>query len=526
MRSRAALVLTAGLALIGVGVLGAMPANADAGHAEIEGSGSSWSAIAVGQWDADVKNLSGLKVTFTPSGSAQGRKDFALGTMDFGVTDIAYQGHDPLTGADDNAGTRPYAYLPIVAGGTAFTYQIVVGGKRVNNLRLSGTTLAKIFTNRITNWNDAAITTDNNGRKLPSLPITPVVHSEGSGSTAQFTAYLAKEYSNIWGPFNDGRSVMTKYFPRKGRAIAQNGSDGVMNYIASGAGNGSIGYDEYSYALNRGFPVAKLLNKAGYFTKPDEYNVAVALTQAIIDENPNSATYLMQKLDKVYVYHDVRTYPLSSYSYMLLPVGTNAQDSRLSTQKRQTLADYLYYSICVGQQVMGNLGYSPLPINLVIAGFGQVQKLKTADPAVDITRRDVRSCNNPTFIPGQPKKNHLAQIAPKPPLCDKIGQGPCIDGTSISSNSSSSGNGGKGKGSAAGGASTGPSAAARVDPDTGLAPSAAAGAVVAQANELAAARSNGLTGLLGPLAVVELAGILVGPIALHQWLVRRRREQP
>jgi phosphate ABC transporter phosphate-binding protein len=519
-------VVAAGLALIGVGVLGAMPAYADSSHAQIEGSGSSWSANAVNQWISDVNNQSGLQVIFTPSGSAQGRKDFALETTDFGVTDIAYQGHDPLTGADDNAGKRPYAYLPIVAGGTAFTYQILVSGKRVSNLRLSGTTLAKIFTNQISNWNDPAITADNNGRKLPSLPITPVVHSEGSGSTAQFTAYLAKEYSNIWGPFNEGKSVMTEYFPRKGRAIAQNGSDGVMNYIASAAGNGSIGYDEYSYALNRGFPVAKLLNKAGYFTKPDQYNVAVALTQAVIDQNPNSATYLMQKLDNVYVYNDVRTYPLSSYSYMLLPVGTDAQDSRLKTEKRQTLTDFLYYSICVGQQEMGNIGYSPLPINLVNAGFGQLQKLKTADPKVDITRRDVRSCNNPTFIAGKPNENHLAKIAPKPPLCDKVGQGPCIDGTATSSNNSGNGTGGKGNGNGAGGAaSAGPSASARVDPDTGVAPSAAAGAAAAQANELAAARS-GLAGLLAPLAGVELAVILVGPIALHQWLVRRRREQP
>ena len=53
----------------------------------------------------------------------------------------------------------------------------------------------------------------------------------------------------------------------------------------------------------------------------------------------------------------------------------------MTTAKRQTLADFLYYSICQGQAEIGPIGYSPLPINLVQAGFDQIAKLKTADPA-------------------------------------------------------------------------------------------------------------------------------------------------
>ncbi len=138
------------------------------------------------QWIADVQS-NGLQVVYTASGSAQGRKDFGFRTNDFAVTEIGYQGRDPLTGDADNSQGRAYAYLPIVSGGTAFPYQIRVGGQLVRNLRLSGRTLARIFTNQITNWNDPAITADNNGRVLPSLPIIPVVHSEGSGSSAHFT---------------------------------------------------------------------------------------------------------------------------------------------------------------------------------------------------------------------------------------------------------------------------------------------------------------------------------------------------
>ncbi|OLB79970.1 MAG: hypothetical protein AUI14_08675 [Actinobacteria bacterium 13_2_20CM_2_71_6] len=454
------------LLFLGLMVVNPAPATAATTHSQIEGSGSSWSANAVNQWIADVQQQ-GLPVVYTAPGSAQGRKDYAFGTVDYAVTDIPFQVRDPVSGDPDTSGGRPYVYLPIVAGGTAFPYQIKVGNQLVRNLRLSGLTIAKIFTNQITNWNDPAITSDNNGRQLPSLPIIPVVHSEGSGSSAQFTTYLASLYGNIWGPYNSGKNTLNEYFPRKGQAVAQNGSDGVMNFIASAAANGAIGYDEYSYALNANFPVAKLENAAGYFTLPTDKAVAKSLTQAVIGPD------LIQKLDNVYRYTDDRTYPLSSYSYMILPTGKGNEDGRLTTGKRQTLVDFLYYSICTGQREMGPIGYSPLPVNLVDDGFKQIQKLKDADPAVDITKRDTSTCNNPTFIAGHPERNYLAEIAPEPPLCDKRGQGPC---------------GTNGTGGAGG--------------------------------------SGGMAGVLGVLAVLELVAVLVVPVLLNQRLAARRRERP
>ena len=125
---------------------------------------------------ADVAS-EGIQVVYTPDGDAQGRQDFANRTSDFAVTSIGYQGLDPVTGVNDTSQGRPYAYLPIAAGGTAFPYQIRFDGQQVRNLRLSGETIAKIFTNQITNWDDPEITADNNGHALPSLPIIPVVQS-------------------------------------------------------------------------------------------------------------------------------------------------------------------------------------------------------------------------------------------------------------------------------------------------------------------------------------------------------------
>jgi phosphate transport system substrate-binding protein len=424
-RLRALVVLLAGaaclLALPGVAAADhAAPVAPRTTYAQIEGTGSTWSELIVQQWIADV-DANGMKVVYTGGGSSKGRKDFSQNSTDFAISEIPYQGVDEQGNADTSNG-REFAYLPIVAGGTAFTYQLKIGGQLVRNLRLSGDTIAKIFTNQITDWSDPAITKDNNGRQFPKLPITPVVRSDGSGTTAQFTLWMDKQYPDVWRPFY-GKSGLTSYYPRKGRAIGQAGSDQVMNTISGFAGNGTIGYVEYSYPLNKDYPVVKVLNKAGYYVEPTQYNTAVALTKAQINQDPSSQLYLTQILDGVYTNPDPRAYPISSYSYMIIPTG--ADDVRMTTAKRQTLADFMYYSLCAGQTKAGPYGYSPLPLNLVQAGFDQLAKLKAADPLVDITNRDVKSCNNPTFDGKNLSKNKLAQIAPQPAECDKDGAGPC-----------------------------------------------------------------------------------------------------
>ena len=419
--------LTVGALAAGAMLAGASTSSAADSHALIQGSGSSWAANAVNQWVADVASQ-GIQVVYTPDGDTQGRQDFANKTSDFSVTSIGYQGVDPVTGVSDTSNGRLYSYLPIAAGGTSFPYHIVLNGHQVRDLRLSGETLTKIFTNQITNWDDPEITKDDNGQALPSLPITPVVQSEGSGATAQLTRYFATEYPTIWNKFSPNTG-MTEYFPRQGNEIAQNGSNAAMNYIASSSANGSIGYVEYSYALSVNYPVVKMLNSAGYYTLPTQYNVAVALEKAQINMDPSSPDYLLQNLNNVYVDNDPRTYPLSSYVYMIEPTGAYpAPETNITTAKRQSIADFEYYAICQGQREIGPIGYSPLPVNLVEAGFGQIAKLKKADPNIDLTQRNILTCGNPTFVEGHPSANYLAQIAPMPQSCDKVGAGPCSTG--------------------------------------------------------------------------------------------------
>ncbi|MFZ4505684.1 MAG: substrate-binding domain-containing protein, partial [Microbacteriaceae bacterium] len=176
-------------------------------------------------------------------------------------------------------------------------------------------------------------------------------------------------------------------------------------------------YVEYSHALEAGFPVAKVLNDSNYYIEPTAKSVAVALTNAKINAD------LTQNLDGVYSSTDARSYPLSSYSYMIVPT----QATRVFTaQKGATLGAFAQYMLCEGQQQAEALGYSPLPMNLVQAGMDQIRKI----PGAGGVSVDLNTCNNPTFKPGDsPTSNLLAKTAPQPAECDKKGPNQCTTGT-------------------------------------------------------------------------------------------------
>lgn len=499
-----------GVALIAAGVFGAVPQAQAVGtvHAPIVGSGSTWSANALQAWIRNVWSNYSWKITYSESGSTQGRNDFANGTADFGVSEIPYAISNSNEG--DPRPARGFAYMPIVAGGTAFMYNLEIGGRRVTNLRLSGEALAKIFTGVVTVWNDPVIQEDNPGLALPATPIVPVVRSDGSGTSAQFSMWMRQVHPGIWDaycgvvgrPMAGGHCGITSNWPVAPSSgfVARSGANGVAGYVAQAHAVGSITFVEYSYALNSGFPVAKMLNDAGYFTEPTASNVAVALLSARINEDSGSVDYLTQDLSGVYGSADARTYPLSSYSYIILPTKL---ENNFTENKGLTLADFGAYFLCEGQQSAEVLGYSPLPINLVQAGQSQIQKVPGGDPAI----KGISACNNPTFDPNG--GNRLANEAPYPADCDRRGEMQCTWGTGGASN--------QGTGPSGGGGTTTGSDAAATDAGTGAGGVAAgSGGVVLDAKPVILQASpqeidKAPPNVIAPIAsTVAGAGLLLG----------------
>lgn len=391
----------------------------------VSGAGSTWSANALNQWIADVQQY-GMRVNYAPTGSSDGRKQFLSGTVDFAASDIPFQSHPDDGSAPEQPAPGSYAYMPITAGGTVFMYNLVINGQRVTNLRLSGENITKIFTGVITSWSDPALAADNPQLALPNRPIVPVVRSDGSGSTAQFTLWMISQFHDLWNAYcrRTGKYPAcgeTSYYPTVGGQVAQSGDLGVAGYVAQSYAQGAIGYVNYSYALNAHFPVAKMLNAAGYYTEPTAQNVAVSLLKAQVDTtDTDPSLYLTQQLGGVYNDTDPRTYPLSSYSYLILPTKVGGQ---FTPSKGKTLAAFSYYAMCQGQQESSSLGYSPMPVNLVRASFDQIRKI----PGAVVQDIKVESCNNPTFSTSSP--NLLADTAPQPQECDKKGATQCSTGT-------------------------------------------------------------------------------------------------
>jgi ABC-type phosphate transport system substrate-binding protein len=175
-------------------VAAAPPASAVTG-APISGAGSTWAENAILDWSASVQS-SGTSVNYAGTGSSDGRNEFRNGTVDFAASELPYGLTD--NGVTDPLPTRPFSYLPIVAGAVSFPYQLSVGGRKVTNLRLSGLTVAKIFTHAITQWNDPAIQADNPGTTLPAIPVVPVVRGDGAGTTGQLTQWLATQFPTLW----------------------------------------------------------------------------------------------------------------------------------------------------------------------------------------------------------------------------------------------------------------------------------------------------------------------------------------
>lgn len=390
----------------------------------INGEGSSWAANAIDAMRVNVKQF-GITVNYAGSGSSTGRKNWLNGTADFAASDIPFQFKPEDGSAPERPDADSYAYIPVVAGGTSFIYNLKINGQRVTNLRLSGENVSKIFTGVIKKWNDPAIQADNPGLTMPDRTIVPVVRSDGSGSTAQFTLWMIKTHGAIWQDYceRSGRAPacgFTSQYPTVSGMISQQGDTGVTGYVTGNFAEGAIGYVNYSYAIGARFPVAKVLNTAGYYTEPTPQNVAVALLKARINYEKGSDDYLTQVLDDVYTDPDPRNYQLSSYSYFILRTKTTPQ---FSEAKGKTLGAFAYYAMCQAQQQSESLGYSPLPINLVSASLDQIKLI----PGVEVQNVDIKKCKNPTF--SEDGHNVLADSAPQPQACDKKGGAQCAEGT-------------------------------------------------------------------------------------------------
>ncbi|MGO8876517.1 MAG: substrate-binding domain-containing protein [Acidimicrobiales bacterium] len=367
----------------------------------INGGGSSYAAVAIDQWRAEILSIDGDNVNYNTSSSVIGLNEFAQNQLDFGASEIGYS-----TGQASNTPTERYQYLPDVAGATCLMYNLTdITGHPITQLLLNSRLLAEMFSGQIKFWDDPQIKALNGGVLLPHTPIAVVWRTDASGDNYLFSEYLAFEQASIWNPFAKsmlyppGADAVFPYpqqggYPKKYDLtgwIGAQGSDIASNDVA--AQNGAITYVETAYAYEHAKPCAYIENASGHYVIPTEENDAVAL------EGAELLPDLEQKLQGVYTNPLSDAYPISAYSYLITEEGTE------TPQKGAVLGQFIEFLACRGQDSAGQLGYSPLPPNLVQDDFNAVDRIAGAAKAP--AKPTAANCPNPyvdgeTPLPGEP----------------------------------------------------------------------------------------------------------------------------
>ena len=329
------------------------PAAQAATHKDVTvtGAGATFPLNMIEQWKSDFNKSTGVTIAYTGVGSGAGRAQLIAGTVDFAGSDVPAAAAE-VQQLNDKYGS--FVYIPEIAGAISVQYNV----PGITNLKLTGATLAKIFSGKITTWNDPAIAADN-GSAGPNLPIQVFVRSDKSGTSGVFTDYLSKVDAADW------TAGATQTFPTDKGQIGKAGSDGVANAVK--AASGGIGYAEHSFAVERQLGEVQVKNGAGEFKGPD----TAAVTQAIdaATANPDGTLTLN------YTTSNAGVYPISTVSYFLIP-------TKLDTNKGDNLVAFLNYALGGGQGGAEKLGYAPLPEKVRTASLAAVGKINaTAAPA-------------------------------------------------------------------------------------------------------------------------------------------------
>src|SRR5271155_911508 len=151
---------------------------------EIQAGGATFPNPIYQQWIKDFGQVHGdIKIAYASKGSGAGIGGLLDKTFDFCGSD-APMNDDELKKA--TAANGDVVEIPSVAGAVVLAYNLPGFS---GDLNLSGPVLADIYLGKVTKWNDPAIAALNPGVNLPTLDITTVHRSDGSGTNFVFTSY-------------------------------------------------------------------------------------------------------------------------------------------------------------------------------------------------------------------------------------------------------------------------------------------------------------------------------------------------
>jgi phosphate transport system substrate-binding protein len=337
-RKGLSLLAIAVLALLAAAVAGATSSRSHA--TTISGAGSTFVSPLVSVWTPALGSAFDYTIQYSGIGSGGGISAISNRTVDFGASDA------PLT-PDQFSACNGCVQIPWALAGTAIPYN--VPGLEVpknTNLNLNGDVLAKIYMGEITNWSDPAIRKLNPKAKIPDLKITPVYRTGNSGTTYNFTDFLASASPAWKSKLGTGQAVS---WPT---GIGANGSSGVAGVVANTPG--AICYVDTAFAISSKLRFAAIQNRAGKFINPSIRNVAAA-GAAVTKIPANNELHIVNPPKSL-----PTAYPIATYTYIILPTKSS---------KAAELRKMVFWALTQGQKgtFTAKLWFSPIPKNVLVA---------------------------------------------------------------------------------------------------------------------------------------------------------------
>jgi len=314
-----------------------MPAAAE----PITGAGSSFAFPIIGKWAQSyrIAKSDGAEMTpldigidYEPIGSLGGEVRVTQRAADFGTSDR------PLS--SEELQRSALIQFPIVMGGIVPVVNL--DGVGPGQIRFTGPLLAEIYLGRIKLWSDPALKAVNPELKLPDAPISVIYRADGSGTSFNWTDYLAKA-SPEW---RDKVGVNTQVPWPVGTGAQR--SQGMADAVKST--NNAIGYVEFGQVVRTGLAYALVQNKAGAFVTPDQASFTAAAASA---EWAKAKDFSLMLTDAP----GAGAYPIVATTFALV--------SKPRTRRTQEVLDFFRLSFTNGAADAATLGYVPLPPTLI-----------------------------------------------------------------------------------------------------------------------------------------------------------------
>ena len=333
--------------LLGVAAALGLSAAPAAAQVKLTGAGATFPNVIYQNWMLTYNKANpSVQLNYQSIGSGGGIRQFSDKTVDFGASDA------PMTDSAIAAIQGDVLHIPTVLGAVVVTYNLPGVTQQI---KFTPAIIADIFLGKLTKWNDPAIVADNPGVTMPDKAIVVARRSDGSGTNAIFTDYLAK-VSPAWkAKVGAGKSVK---WPA---GLGAKGNEGVTGLVKQTPG--AIGYVELIYAIQNHISYGEVQNHDGKFLRASLETVteaAAGATQAMPPDFRVSITNAP----------GANAYPISSFTWMLF------YQSPKDKARAKVMVDFFRWALGDGQKYCSQLGYAPLPKEVVALELKALEKIR------------------------------------------------------------------------------------------------------------------------------------------------------